>query len=450
MLDVTETADLRGLPRAATNPLGLGGATRVNGAVPPDVPLADIDLGSLDFWGLDDDVRDGAFATLRREAPISFHREPVFPGFPSGNGHWALTRFHDVRHASRQPEIFSSCPVSTAINDVPPEVAEYFGSILNLDDPRHARLRSMVNRAFTPKVVTRIEEHVRDRSRRLVTEMVANHPDGQCDLISGLAGLLPLQIICDMMGIPEDDHEKVFHWTNVLTGVGDPDITEDYEEFATAATEMGAYGVEMTEARRAHPGDDLTTSLVKADVDGESLTSSEIASLFILLAAAGNETTRNAISHGMLALTRYPDQRQHWWDDFDGVAKTAVEEIVRWASPVIFMRRTLTTDTEMSGTKMAAGDKVTMWYNSANRDEDTFSDPWTFDLRRTPNPHIGYGAGGTHFCLGANLARREITVAFEELHRQIPDIVVTDEPAMLLSAFIHGIKRLPVAWTPHN
>ena len=228
----------------------------------------------------------------------------------------------------------------------------------------------------------------------------------------------------------------------------DPDLTTDMEEFMKVALDMGAYATALAESRRAEPRDDLTTALVAAEVDGERLSSAEIASFFILLAVAGNETTRNAISHGVLALTRYPDQRQVWWNDFANTTQNAVEEIVRWASPVIYMRRTVTRDIELSGVKMAKGDKVSMWYASANRDEDKFDDPWRFDVTRNPNHHVGFGGGGTHFCLGANLARREIAVVFEELHRRIPDIAVTEEPAMLLSAFIHGIKRLPVGWTP--
>jgi methyl-branched lipid omega-hydroxylase len=425
----------------------MGIATRVNGAAPPDVPLREIDLGSWDFWLLDDDLRDGAFATLRREAPISFHREAAQEGFELGKGHWALTRYDDVFHASRHPEIFSSWPNIT-IPDQVPELAEFFGSMIALDDPRHLRLRNIVSRAFTPKVIARTEASVRARARRLTETMIADHPDGKGELVAELAGPLPLHVICDMMGIPEEDHQTVFGWTNVILGFGDPDLTTDFEEFATVSMDFGAYATALADDRRAHPQDDLTTALVAAEVDGERLTSSEIASFFMLLAIAGNETTRNAISHGVLALSCYPDERQKWWADFDGLTHSAVEEIVRWASPVIYMRRTLTQDTELRGTKMAAGDKVTMWYCSANRDETKFAEPWTFDLGRTPNPHVGFGGGGAHFCLGANLAREEIRVAFEELHRQIPDIVATEEPARLLSAFIHGIKRLPVTWTP--
>jgi cytochrome P450 len=409
--------------------------------------LEDINLGTFEFWMLDDAVRDGAFATLRREAPITFFREVEYEGVPAGPGHWALTKLDDVFYASRHPEIFSSYPNIT-IGDQIPEVAEYFGSMIALDDPRHSRLRNIVRSAFTPKVVARTEESVRDRAQQLVAAMLANNPDGNAELVTELSGPLPLQVICDMMGIPEEDHDRIFSWTNIILGFGDPDLTTDFNEFLKVALDIGAYATALAEDRRANPRDDLTTALVAAEVDGERLTSAEIASFFILLAVAGNETTRNAISHGVLALTRYPEQRRIWWDDFEAVTDTAVEEVVRWASPVIYMRRTVTRDIELSGVKMAEGDKVTMWYASANRDEDKFTDPWMFDVKRTPNHHVGFGGGGAHFCLGANLARREIAVVFEELHRRIPDIAVTEEPAMLLSAFIHGIKRLPVSWAP--
>jgi cytochrome P450 len=425
-----------------------GIARRENGTPPPDVPLADIDLGSLDFWALDDDLRDGAFATLRRESPVTFFEVPKIDGFPTGPGHWALTSFDDVHHASRHPEIFSSVPTSTSLNDTAVELAEFLGSMINLDDPRHQRLRAIVNRAFTPKVVARIEQSVHDRARALVRDMIRNHPDGHADFVAEVAAPLPLQIICDMMGIPERDEPEIFHWTSVLLGVGDPEVAHDFNEILDVATSLANYGIALAEDRRATPADDLATNLVHAEVDGERLSSTEIASFFILLSAAGNETTRNAISHGMVALSRYPEQREIWWDDFDGVAATAVEEIVRWASPIIFMRRNLTRDVEMQGVPMKSGDKVSLWYASANRDERKFTNPWMFDVRRDPNPQVGFGGGGAHFCLGANLARREIRVAFEELHRLIPDIVAVEEPSILRSAFVHGIKRLPVAWSP--
>ncbi len=422
-------------------------ATRPNGAPPPEIPLTEIQLESLDFWVRNDDIRDAAFATLRREAPISFWPAIQMEGFETGAGYWALTKLDDVHFASRHPDIFSSAGGIT-INDQTPELAEYFGSMIVTDDPRHQRLRSIVSRAFTPKVVARIETSVRERAHRLVTSLIANHPDGQADLVTELAGPLPLQVICDMMGIPEEDHQRIFHWTNVILGFGDPDLTLDFEEFMQVSMDIGAYATALAEDRRSNHHDDLTTSLVEAEVDGDRLTSQEIASFFILLVVAGNETTRNAISHGVLALSRFPEQREKWWANFDELTPTAVEEIVRWASPVIYMRRTLTQDFELSGVKMAAGDKVSLYYNSANRDESKFANPWAFDVARNPNPHLGFGGGGAHFCLGANLARREIRVAFDELRSQVPDLAVTGKPARLLSQFIHGIKSLPVAWTP--
>src|SRR5215208_7063524 len=210
------------------NPAGI--ARRKNGVSPPDVPLADIDLGTLEFWEWDDDLRDGAFATLRRESPITFFEVPEIAGFAPGAGHWALTTYDDVHHASRHPEIFSSIPTSTALNDVPAEIAEFVGSMISLDDPRHLRLRTIVNRAFTPKVVARIEGSVRDRARTIVSNMVADHHDGKAEFVAEASGLLPLQVICDMMGIPEEDEAKIFHWTNVILGVGDEEVAGEYAD----------------------------------------------------------------------------------------------------------------------------------------------------------------------------------------------------------------------------
>lgn len=294
----------------------MGIAPRVNGARPVDVPRSEINLGSWQFWRQDDDVRDGAFAVLRRDDPISFHPACVLDGSPESAGHWAVTRYEDVFHASRHPDIFSSASGIT-IGDQTPELAEYFGSMIALDDPRHTRLRNIVRSAFTPRVVALIEDSVRDRARRLVSDMVARNPDGKAELVTELAGPLPLQIICDMMGIPERDHQQIFHWTNVILGFGDPDLTTDFDEFVTVAMDIGAYATAMADERRATPTEDLTTSLVEAEVDGERLTSAEVASFFILLMVAGNETTRNAISHGVLALTRYPEQRDKWWSRYE-------------------------------------------------------------------------------------------------------------------------------------
>jgi cytochrome P450 len=276
---------------------------------------------------------------------------------------------------------------------------------------------------------------------------------GECDFVTEIAARLPLEIICDLMGIPESQHEFVFSRSNVILGAGDPEYTDlDPAKIIPMLLQSGAelaqLAQELARHRRGTPGEDLVSALVNAEVDGETLTDQELGSFFVLLAVAGNETTRNAISHGMKALCDFPAERARWAADFDGLAPTAVEEIVRWATPVIHFRRTATRDTELRGRRIRAGEKVVMWYCSANRDEEVFEDPFRFDVLRTPNEHVGFGGPGPHHCLGAHLARREITVMFRELFRRLPDLEVTGEPERLQSFFIHGIKHMPCAFTP--
>jgi cytochrome P450 len=318
-----------------------------------------------------------------------------------------------------------------------------------MDAPKHTKLRLIVNRGFTPRQVAKIEQSVRDQAREIVDRVA---PLGECDFVTDVAAALPLQIICDMMGIPRADTKHIFELTNVILGVGDPEYVQTIEQLMAAGMELFQYGLQLAEDRLANPRDDITSSLMQAEIEEQGerhrLTTSELGSFFLLLVVAGNETTRNAISHGLLALTNNPDQRRIWRDDFEHVSPTAVEEIVRWATPVIHFRRTATRDTVVGSREVKAGEKVVMFYNSANRDERAFDDPFKFDITRTPNEHVGFGAGGPHFCLGANLARREIKVMFEELFRRLPDIEVSGEPAMLQSAFIHGIKRMPCRFTP--
>jgi cytochrome P450 len=415
----------------------------------PTVPLSDIDLSDPAFWVRDRAFREGAFKTLRDEAPFAFFKERVIENapFPPGPGYHAVTRHDDIWHISRNPQLFCSGKGSN-IGDLPQEMNEFFGSMINMDDPKHFRLRNIVSRGFTPKEVARIETQVRDRAESLVTDLIERFPSGECDFVEEVAAPLPLSIICDMMGIPEEDHKKIFHWTNVILGVGDPEFVGSYEDLMTVALEMFTYAQALGEDRVKNPQEDVTSAMMNAVVDGERLTAQEFGSFFILLVVAGNETTRNAISHGMKLLTDHPDQRQIWFDDFEANTKTAVEEIVRYATPVIHFRRTVTEDTEISGQPLKAGDKVVMWYCSGNRDERMFADPFTFDVRRPPAPaQIGFGAGGPHFCLGANLARREISVMFDEIRRRLPNMRITGEPAMLQSAFINGIKRMPCSWT---
>jgi methyl-branched lipid omega-hydroxylase len=413
-----------------------------------DLAIEDIKLSEWETWARPD--REGVFAKLRAEAPITFQAEMVPPpgaSIEQGPGYWALTRYADVMHVSRDPDTFHSAP-SVNIPDMPPEIAEWLGSMINMDAPKHTKLRLIVNRGFTPRQIARVEQSVHVQARDIV-ERVA--PMGACDFVAEIAAALPLQIICDMMGIPREDNKRIFELTNIILGVGDPEYVQTIEELMAAGMELFQYGLALAEDRAANPRDDITSTLMAAEIEDENglhrLSASELGSFFLLLVVAGNETTRNAISHGLLALTQHPEQRKIWAEDFEGVSAMAVEEIVRWATPVIHFRRTATRDAFVGGQPIAAGDKVVMFYNSANRDERAFADPYTFDVRRTPNEHVGFGAGGPHFCLGANLARREIKVMFEELFRRLPDIQVTGEPDMLQSAFIHGIKRMPCAWS---
>jgi cytochrome P450 len=413
-----------------------------------DLAIAEINLSDPELWLRPD--REGVFAKLRAEAPITFQPDfepPPESGMVQGPGYWALTRYADVMRVSRDPETFHSAPTTT-ISDIPPEIAEWLGSMINMDAPKHTKLRLIVNRGFTPRQIARVETSVREQAREIVARVA---PMGSCDFVSEIAAALPLQIICDMMGIPREDTKRIFELTNIILGVGDPEYVQTFEELMAAGMELFQYGLNLAEDRAANPRDDITSSLMAAEIDDETghhrLTASELGSFFLLLVVAGNETTRTAISHGLLALTKNPDQREIWQADFEGVSATAVEEIVRWATPVINFRRTAVTDAEVGGQAVKAGDKVVMFYNSANRDELQFPDPYKFDVTRTPNEHVGFGAGGPHFCLGANLARREIKVMFEEMFRVLPDIRVTGEPDMLQSGFIHGIKRMPCAWS---
>jgi cytochrome P450 len=413
----------------------------------PTTKLAfdDIDLSDIEFWARPEAEREAAFKRLRDEAPISFYDEVLLEEFPQGPGYWALTRYDDVMYASRHPELFCSGRGGSNIGDIPQELAEFLGSIINMDDPRHKKLRGLVSSGFTPKALNHVLDQVKVRAASVVDNVA---PKGECDFVSEIAALMPLQIVCDMVGVPPSLEQTVFAQSNIILGLGDPEYVQSYEDLMGAFMTLHQMAMELGQHRLDHPTDDITSTLMHAEVDGERLTVPEFASFFILLVVAGNETTRTAISHGMWALQNNPDQQARWRSDFDRYAQDAVEEIVRWATPVIHFRRTATQDTEIGGHPIKEGEKVVMWFNSANRDERQFERPFEFDITRSPNPHVGYGGGGPHFCLGANLARREIRVMFEELFHRLPDLEITGEPDMLQSSFIHGIKRMPCAFTP--
>jgi methyl-branched lipid omega-hydroxylase len=410
---------------------------------------AEIDLSANEFWGLPLPGRAASFALLRAEQRPRFFAEPDVPFAEKGAGYYALVRHADVVEASKHPEVFCSGQGATGIADLPIEFNEYFGSMINMDDPRHARLRRIVSRAFTPRMITRFEGDVRRAATEIVDDLLATGP---CDFVSRVAARLPLKIICDMMGVPGDQYEMVLANSNLILSGFDPEfLSADQDEAVAqllgAGQALADLVTGLAAARTEAPRDDLVSALVTANIDGEQLTHAELASFFILLVVAGNETTRNALSHGLMLFTEYPEQRALLLEDLEERIGGAAEEVVRYASPVLFMRRTLTQDYRMNGQDYLEGDKAVLFYYSANRDEAVFADPERFDITRSPNPHVGFGAPGPHYCLGAHLARRELTVMLRELLTRVPDITA-GEPDRLLSSFVNGIKRLPCEFGP--
>jgi cytochrome P450 len=402
-------------------------------------------LGHNDFWTKSLDEPNTAFAQLRQEntegAGMCFHEElSVIEGGTAGLGFWSAVSYDDIRQINRTPHAFSSAAGIT-LGEAPPETLQFFGSMIVLDDPRHAKMRMLVQKGFTPKTVARIEESVRARAKDLVAKAKEM---GECDFVEQLAAPLPLGVICDMLGVPPEDEQQIFDWTNLILGAGDPDFTMDLHELILGAAAMFDDAQALSEERLKNPTDDIASILMHAEVDGERLTAAEFGSFFILLAVAGNETTRNAISWGMHQLHNHPDQKAQLRDNYAELSMPAAEEIVRWASPVLHMRRNANFDIQVGNTMIREGEKVVMWYWSGNRDENVFTNGHTFDINRANSKeHEGYGAGGPHFCLGANLARREIQVMFDEIFTQIPNIAITGEPDRLVSGFINGIKRMP-------
>jgi len=376
-----------------------------------------------------------AFAYLRREAPVYWNPEPAGPGF------WALTRYDDVVTASRDAATFSSY-LGTALLDDRDEESLQANRLMMLsqDPPDHTRLRSLVNRGFTPRMIARLEDRIRDLCHELVDELVVK---GSTDFVRDIAAQLPLVVIADMLGAHEADRDKIFNWSNRMLGFDDPEMQTSYEDGQAAAIEIFAYANELGRQRREDPRDDIVTKLLQPDGNGDVLSELEFDLFFVLLAVAGNETTRNAASGGMLAFLEHPEQWKRLRED-RSLLPTAVEEMLRWVTPVMEFRRTATRDVELRGQRIAAGDKVILFYCSANRDEAVFTDPERFDVARDPNPHIAFGGGGPHFCLGTHLARLELRVLFETLLDRAPDLELAGPVRRLRSNFINGIKEMAV------
>lgn len=409
--------------------------------------LANLDLDNDAFA---EAVPYETFALMRRESPVHWY------DWPYGRGFWCVTRHADVVAIHKDTQTFSSELGATALEDLDPDQLAARKSMLDTDPPRHTRLRRLVNKEFTPRSVAQYEGLLRELTRVILDRALAL---GEFDFVDEIAKMLPIRVLCEILGVPQDDNGVLIALGDRMIANTDPDISEVHPASAEsaayrllpfrspAAAELFEYGHRLAERRRADPRPDIVSNLVHAEIDGERLSEREFDVMFLLLVVAGNETTRQAIAHGMQALIEHPDQLARLRAD-PGLMPTAVEEIARWASPVLHFRRTATCDTELRGVRIAAGDKVVTWYASANRDEEVFERPDEFDIGRSPNPHLTFGGGGPHFCLGAYLAKLEVRVMFEELLPRLDSIELTAPPRRVRSNFTNALKSMPVRVVP--
>jgi cytochrome P450 len=403
-----------------------------------------IDLSSRAFWATTAADRERSFAVLRAERPVSWHppvEDALLPD-PDDPGYWAVTRRADVVSVSRNNEVFLSGN-GVMFESIPVELLEASQSFLAMDPPRHTKLRKLVSAAFTPRQVRRIEDSIKSNAKTIVEELRA--AGSGADFVDLCAKELPIRTLSDMVGIPESERQRVAHATDAMVSWADPaylDGRHPMEVLVESQMYIHQVAGALAADRREHPGDDLISSLVNAEADGDRLSDADVAAFFVLLSVAANDTTRQTTSHAMKALTDFSDQRAWLSEDFDKRIGTAVEEFIRWASPVMTFRRTAAADFELGGQTILAGEKVVMFYSSANWDTEVFDHPERFDLSRNPNPHVGFGGGGVHFCLGAHVARAQLRVIFGELLRQLPDIQAGD-PTYVAGNFIHAVRSMP-------
>lgn len=404
--------------------------------------LADVDLYNPDTFV--QGVPHEMFATLRREAPVYRHLDE------RGDPFWCVTRHADIVTVNRDAETYSSWRGATYIDDLAPDdLAGQQLMMLNMDPPDHTALRKIVSKGFTPRRIGQLHDILAERATSIVDAVIER---GECDFVVDVASELPLQAIADFLGVPQEDRKLIFDLTNQMIGSSDPEFHREEGQERAAAGQMFAYSLEMFEDRQRHPRDDIATALIQADVHGEKLGELDFNMFFMLLAVAGNETTRNAISHTQLALMEHPDERRRVLED-PSKLDALIEEGLRWATPVMQFRRTATRDTVLHDVEIAEGDRVVIWHMSGNRDEAVFDDPYTFDIDRPTghySQHIAFGGGGHHFCLGANLARAEMKVMLSEILRRMPDMEQTAPAQRLRSNFINGLKHLPVTFTPSS
>jgi cholest-4-en-3-one 26-monooxygenase len=407
----------------------------------PDIP-AGFDFTDPEIYKTR--VPNEELAELRRTAPVWWVEQRRGSAGFDDDGYWAVTRHADVMAVSKNPEVFSSSENTALIRfqeGIPRESIDMQRIILlNMDPPDHTRMRGIVSRGFTPRAVNSLRQVLAERAERIVRGALEN---GTGNFVTDVAAELPLQAISDLIGVPQDDRGKIFHWSNQMVSYDDRQAGPDDEVGQMAAIELLGYSMAMAEERRKNPTQDIVTKLINAEIGGHALGDDEFGYFVLMLAVAGNETTRNAISHGMLAFLDHPDQ----WELFKAERpETTADEIVRWATPITVFQRTAVKDTVLGGQQIKAGQRLGLFYRSANFDEEVFDHPERFDIRRDPNPQLGYGGYGTHYCLGANLAKLEIDLIFNAIATHLPDITKAGEPTRLRSGWINGIKELPVRY----
>ncbi|MEA2330422.1 MAG: methyl-branched lipid omega-hydroxylase [Thermoleophilaceae bacterium] len=399
-----------------------------------------------------DDERERVFAHLRAEAPVSWQEDREFLGMAPGPGFWSIVKHGDIRAISRDAETFSAAGAMQYF-DWPPEVASFYDSIVEIDPPRHTQWRKIIAPAFTASKVRAWDERIRRICREVIAEAA---PLGECDFPKHFAEQVPLRITAEMMGIPESYWDDVIEYTHSYLHCYDREVLpEGVESIKKACTELAAMAHELAEFRRREPGEDLTSMLANAEIQDEEggptrpLSDDEYASFWLTMVTGGTETTRMTLNHGMELLTHHPDQRERWRNDLS-LSRPAVEEMIRWTTPQGYFRRVANRDVVVNGTEIKKDDRMVLWYHSGNRDEDVFERPFEFDITRDPNPHVAFGGGGPHFCIGLGIARMEIADFFEELFQLLPDIETTGPMVRVHSFYMPEAKSMPCAFTPRT
>jgi len=395
------------------------------------------------FWELPREERDETFTWLRDHEPVSWQEPPTTwapTKWSTPNGYWAVTRYDDIREVSRDSKTFPSGHGVLFFDNLPPDIEYGFSGWLSTDPPRHTLLRRLVSKAFTPRGVGEIKQIIENEARKAITRVA---PEGRCDFIHGLARPFAISVTCALLGVPESDRLQIERLVNRSGDWGEGKTDGAIE----AGLETARYGAELGLLRRRHPTDDLMTDVAQAEIDGKPLSDVDLGACFWTVLSAGFDTVAASASFAMVEFARHRDAVERWKSSYDRLAPTAIEEILRWATPVMNFRRVAVEDTELAGRRISRGDNIVVWYISGNRDERVFEHPWRFDLERDPNPHVAFGGGGSHFCLGHALARSELTILFREVFQRLPDIELSDDPVPYTNPFVETFEVVPVSFT---